>query len=229
MKNRERIDLNRLLAEVLLCGILLTLMTDGLIGAARQRRSLAKGQPTSGRETAEAGEITRTQYDSNRDSAVPAQLSEEMHGALPAAQGAAGNGEISGSGAAHPSGAISRYDEFLKKFHDTETALSSLRQTGTGDRTGVERRNTASAQLRYWETQLNSLYQAVMGVLPDEEAAVLARDQQDWRKLREETAAAAVRDAAGSPKESTEYTLSQVESTRKRAYELLERYRDRLE
>lgn len=215
MKNREKIDLNRLLAGVLLCGILLSLITDGLIGAARNRRALV--------------ESAGTQYKRDGDSGGLAQFSGGTYDALPVAQDADAGGEIAAPGADYPSAAVSRYDEFLKKFQDTEMALSTLRQTETGDRTGVERKNTASAQLRYWETQLNSLYQAVMGVLSDEEAAVLARDQQDWRRLREETAAAAVRDAAGSSKESTEYTLSQAESTRKRAYELLERYRDQLQ
>jgi Trk K+ transport system NAD-binding subunit len=114
-----------------------------------------------------------------------------------------------------------------KRVRDVET-IARIRAAEKKNQSDVERQNSASSQLRYWETQMNSVYQTIMSVLSTEEAAVLARDQQDWKKQREQNAAEAARNLAGSRQESTEYTLSQAEATRERAYELLERYRDRL-
>ena len=121
-----------------------------------------------------------------------------------------------------------RYEEFRRKFRETEETIARMRAAENKNQSDVERQNSASSQLRYWETQMNSVYQTIMSVLSTEEAAVLSRDQQDWKKQREKDAAEAARNSAGSRQESTEYTLSQAEATRQRAYELLERYRDRL-
>ncbi len=116
-----------------------------------------------------------------------------------------------------------KYEEFLAKFQDTERTLNRMES-------GRERDGRTSSQavseLRYWETQLNLLYSTIMAALPEEEAVSLAREQQEWRKERERTAAEAAKNESVVQGQSREYTLSQARSTRDRAYELLEQYKD---
>ena len=103
-----------------------------------------------------------------------------------------------------------------------------MRELSSDNKSEAEIRSEAASELRYWETQMNALYQTLMEILPDEKAAVLSRDQQDWQKEREEKAARAAQSPADQSG-GTEYTLSQAESTRARSYELLEKYRSELE
>ena len=121
-----------------------------------------------------------------------------------------------------------RYEEFRRKFRETEETLERLQSGRPGDERSVTRKNQAVSELRYWETQLNSLYSCIMAALPQNEAETLAREQQDWRRKRDEKASAAARESAGNPEQSAEYTRMQAKATKDRAYELLERYRDRI-
>ena len=77
-----------------------------------------------------------------------------------------------------------RYEEFRKKFRETEETLERLQSGRPGDERSVTRKNQAVSELRYWETQLNSLYSCIMAVLPRDEAEALAREQQEWRRRR---------------------------------------------
>ena len=121
-----------------------------------------------------------------------------------------------------------RYEEFRKKFRETEETLERLQSGRPGDERSVTRKNQAVSELRYWETQLNSLYSCIMAVLPRDEAEALAREQQEWRRRRDEKASAQARGSAGGPEQGAEYTRVQAKATKARAYELLERYKDRM-
>ena len=115
-----------------------------------------------------------------------------------------------------------------RKFRETEETLDRLQSGRPGDERSVTRKNQAVSELRYWETQLNSLYSCIMAARPQNEAETLAREQQDWRRKRDEKASAAARESAGNPEQSAEYTRIQAEATKDRAYELRERYKDRI-
>lgn len=198
-------------------GLLLTLLTDGVVYRARARRI----EPAASGAAAAAEASGGGPGDSESAAEAGAKGGSLVSGKVESSAGVVGP-------TAHTEEGGSRYDEFLKKFQDTENTLLEISRRNSRGRTGAEQKQEASAQLRYWETQLNALYQTIMSYLTDEEAAVLAREQQDWRRAREEKAAGVAKNSAGSPKESTEYMLSQAESTKERAYALLERYRDKL-
>lgn len=198
-------------------GLLLTLLTDGVVYRARARRI----EPAASGAAAAAEASGGGPGDGESAAEARAKGGSLVYGKVESSAGVMGP-------TAHTEEGGSRYDEFLKKFQDTENTLLEISRRNSRGRTGAEQKQEASAQLRYWETQLNALYQTIMSYLTDEEAAVLAREQQDWRRAREEKAAGATKNSAGSPKESTEYMLSQAESTKERAYALLERYRDKL-
>ena len=223
----RRTKLNRLIILMLAAGILLTLAVNGAVAGARKRR--AGEQPPGTEETAEAVSGMENGGTEGENYGPGFQIREtEKAGDPPATASSEEVQATIGPGGAHGAQSPGSYEDFLKKFGETEETIARIRASESKNQSDVERQNSASSQLRYWETQMNSVYQTIMSLLSTEEAAVLARDQQDWKKQREQDAAEAARNSAGSRQESTEYTLSQAEATRQRAYELLERYRDRL-
>ena len=222
----RRNKLNRLVLLTLAAGILLTLAVNCAVEGARKRRT--GGQQAGPAEVAEVV-IPEGSGSSEAENYGPGYQIRETEEA--AGSPASSSGEVQaavGPGGAFGGQTPGSYEDFLRKFRETEETIARMRAAENKNQSDVERQNSASSQLRYWETQMNSVYQTIMSVLSTEEAAVLSRDQQDWKKQREKDAAEAARNSAGSRQESTEYTLSQAEATRQRAYELLERYRDRL-
>ena len=222
----RRNKLNRVVFLMLAAGILLTFAVNGAIAGARKRRA---GEPRHGpAEIAEASAGAGSGASEGENYGPGYQIPEtEEADASPAPS----SGEVQatiGPGGAYGTQSPGSYEDFQRKFRETEDTIARIRASENKNQSEVERQNAASTQLRYWETQMNSVYQTIMSVISTEEAAVLSRDQQDWKKQREKDAAEAARNSAGSRLESTEYTLSQAEATRQRAYELLERYRDRL-
>ena len=220
MKNRK---LNRLILAMLCFGFLFTFMTQSAVNAARRRFSADAPQETAAVSPAGA---YYAEAHPEAGTALPAE--EKGPGAGLKKNGGGADAETighAGPGTAVRSGQT-KYDEFKSKFGETERAIARLTQNADGGAGGVARKNAAASQLRYWETQLNSLYQTILDRLSKEEAAVLARDQQDWKKQRDDLAAEAVRNLAGEQQNSTEYTLTRASATRDRAYELLERYKD---
>ena len=221
----RRNKLNRLILLMLAAGILMTAVVNGAVGNARRRRAAAE-------ETEIAANVEPSPAETAPSDAVqygPGYLPAKADDAAEDAESSAGDAQgIVGPGGNYGPQSPGTYEEFLRKFGETEETIARIRAAEKKNQSDVERQNSASSQLRYWETQMNSVYQTIMSVLSTEEAAVLARDQQDWKKQREQNAAEAARNSAGRRQESTEYTLSQAEATRERAYELLERYRDRL-
>lgn len=116
------------------------------------------------------------------------------------------------------------YYEYLKSSLDeTELRNSSIRKENRGS-PNIKQLNIFSAELKDWERKLEIIYDEIMRSLDDQQAEVLAKQQQEWRLQRDILATEAAMKASGS-KASLEYVKSQVESTRLRAYELLEEYR----
>lgn len=223
----RRNKLNRLIVLMLAAGILLTLAVNAAIAGDRKRRA---GGPQAGpAEIAEAAAGTGSGGPDGENYGPGYQIRETEEAAD--FQEPSSSGEVQatiGPGGAFGGQNPGSYEDFQRKFRETEETIERIRAAENKNQSEVERQNAASSQLRYWETQMNSVYQTIMSVISTEEAAVLSRDQQDWKKQREKDAAEAARNSAGSRQESTEYTLSQAEATRQRAYELLERYRERL-
>lgn len=210
--------LNRIILVLLVTGLFVTLCVNGAVAAARARAERARSEKEA--ETALSAELSETLDAAGESSRLSSGVSTE-------------GGVVTGPGAAdaieqsdYYSG--SRYEEFQKKFSDTEDLLSRMRTRSSSEMTETERRSEASSELRYWETQMNALYQTLMEILPDEKAAVLSRDQQDWQKKRESAAAEASKNNSSDQSSGTEYILSEAESTRTRAYELLEKYKSEL-
>ena len=222
----RRNKLNRVVFLMLAAGILLTIAVNSAVAGARKRR--AGGQNAGTAEIAESAAGAGNGA-SEGENYGPGYQIPETEEAADSSETSSGDVQATiGPGGAYGAQTPGSYEDFQRKFRETEDTIARIRASENKNQSEVERQNAASSQLRYWETQMNSVYQTIMSVISTEEAAVLSRDQQDWKKQREKDAAEAARNSAGSRQESTEYTLSQAEATRQRAYELLERYRDRL-
>ena len=83
---------------------------------------------------------------------------------------------------------------------------------------------SAESELKMWESELNTIYTALLAALSQKDAAGLAQEQQEWMQNRE--AKAAESSGKGGSMESLGYAAALVSITRDRAYELVERYED---
>lgn len=201
MINRK---LNQILLALLIFGALVTFWTGEAVRNAREGRAVEASSGTgAGNDGGEAVQDLNETYISPGD-----------------------GGTFSGPAAPAKRKPTGKYEEFRKKFLETEETLKRLEERGGAGERSVAKKNQALSELRYWETQLNSLYSCIMSAVSGEEAALLAKEQQEWRKERDQKAAAAAKGAAGNPGQSAEYARLQAEETRQRAYELLERYKE---
>lgn len=82
----------------------------------------------------------------------------------------------------------------------------------------------ASYEYRLWDAELNQIYQSIMEVISDKESDGLRVRERRWIRKRDEAAKNASKKYKGGAMENVEYTSSLAESTRERAYELLELY-----
>lgn len=82
-------------------------------------------------------------------------------------------------------------------------------------------KTSAETEVKMWDKELNTVYNALLGVLPQEEAEALAKEQNEWTRDRESAAAGQSGKGDGV---GVSYAASLVELTRNRAYELADRY-----
>ena len=82
-------------------------------------------------------------------------------------------------------------------------------------------KTSAETEVLMWDKELNTVYNALLEVLPQEQKEDLAKEQNEW--VREREIAAAGQSGKGDGV-GVSYAASLVELTRNRAYELADRY-----
>ncbi len=112
------------------------------------------------------------------------------------------------------------YEERLNDIDNTIKKMENSDNSNTAD----GKREAVEYKYRLWDTQLNQIYQSVMDVLSEREADELRVRERRWIRKRDKAAKNASARYKGSSMESVEYTSSLADSTRDRAYELLELY-----
>ena len=115
-----------------------------------------------------------------------------------------------------------------RKITGTGWARSRIRfktweNSGSANTTDAMREAVAY-EYRLWDAELNQIYQAIMAVLPDEETDTLRGRERRWIRERDTAAKQAAERYKGGTMENVEYTASLANSTRDRAYELLDLY-----
>lgn len=116
------------------------------------------------------------------------------------------------------------YYEYIKKSLDeTKIRNQGIRKENQSG-SNIRQLNIFSSELKDWERKLDIIYDEILRSVDEQQAEALAKQQQEWRLQRDLLATEAASKESGS-KASLEYVKSQVESTRLRAYGLLEEYR----
>lgn len=82
----------------------------------------------------------------------------------------------------------------------------------------------AENERKLWEAELDGIMKALEGRLDSAQVEDLYAEQREWRRDKESKALEAGRRQSGSALEEVEYSVSLAESTRARAYELVEEY-----
>ena len=121
----------------------------------------------------------------------------------------------------------SYYLQSRKRLEELDNQIQQMRD-GQVESTAYSIKALADTELKLWETELSSIYMQIMDKLNSDEETALARDQRQWMNTRDAAAEKAAPKTSGGSIESAEYTASLAASTRQRAYDLLESYRNYL-
>ena len=92
------------------------------------------------------------------------------------------------------------------------------------DASAYSMKATAESELKLWEGEMNTVYNALLDRMDQEEAAELAAEQQTWMKNREARAVENSAKNSAANLEGVGVTASLASLTRKRTYELVDRY-----
>ena len=112
--------------------------------------------------------------------------------------------------------------DYRQRLMDLDSQIQKMREQET-DSNVYSIKTSAETELRMWEGELNSIYNALLELLPQEDAARLASEQQEWLKTRETRAAENTGKSGGSV-DRIGYSATMASLTRDRAYELAGRY-----
>lgn len=114
--------------------------------------------------------------------------------------------------------------DYRKRLEELDTQILKMREEET-DSNVYSIKTSAETELKLWEGELNSIYNALMEMLSQEDAAKLASEQQEWLKNRDARAAESSGRNSGSM-EGISYAATLAGLTRDRAYELVGRYEE---
>lgn len=115
--------------------------------------------------------------------------------------------------------------DYRKRLEDLDTQILKMREEET-DSNVYSIKTSAETELKMWENELNTIYNALLEMLSQEDAAQLASEQQDWLKNRDARAAESSGKGSGGSVDSIGYAATLVSLTRDRAYELTGRYEE---
>ena len=112
---------------------------------------------------------------------------------------------------------------FKKKLGEIDSLIKNMQGSEASTNTDALKK-VADYEYYLWDTELNHIYQAILEGMTEEEAQDLKTEERAWIRSRDLAAKKASSKFGGGTMESLEYTASLSDSTRSRAYELLEQY-----
>lgn len=126
-------------------------------------------------------------------------------------------GDISTAGAAY----------YQKHLAELDARIQKMREN-SGDSNTYSMKGLADKELKLWNQEMNAIYTAVSDGLDDEARQALEEAQRTWIKDRDAKAEETAKKYSGGSLEGLEYTASLAESTRGRAYDLVDEYMEAL-
>lgn len=115
---------------------------------------------------------------------------------------------------------------YRSRLAELENRIQKNREKQNVSNSSNLAKSLADSELKLWDNELNLIYGEIKDALDDDEAAELIEEERAWIRERDRKAVEAAKASAGGSLESVEYTASLAESTRARAYELLDRYEE---
>lgn len=118
---------------------------------------------------------------------------------------------------------VTTLDGYRKKLNEIDGLIQNMQGSEASSNTDSLKK-VADYEYYLWDTELNHIYQAILEGMTEEEAQDLKTEERAWIRNRDLAAKKAASKFGGGTMESLEYTASLSDSTRTRAYELLEQY-----
>lgn len=118
---------------------------------------------------------------------------------------------------------VTTLDGYRKKLNEIDGLIQNMQGSEASSNTDSLKK-VADYEYYLWDTELNHIYQAILEGVNEEEAQDLKTEERAWIRSRDLAAKKAASKFGGGTMESLEYTASLSDSTRTRAYELLEQY-----
>lgn len=113
---------------------------------------------------------------------------------------------------------------YRERLVELDAQIQKSRENQSASNVNASAKNAASSELKLWDNELNLVYNEIMDRLNETQAAALVKEEREWIKERDRMAAEAAKASSGGSLESVEYTVSLAETTRMRAYELVDTY-----
>lgn len=112
---------------------------------------------------------------------------------------------------------------YRKRLNDLDAQIQKMREEEK-DPNVYSIKTSAETEVKMWDSEMNTVYNALLAILPQEEAEALAKEQKEWLKTRESSAA----EQSGKTGNvgGITYSSSLVNLIRDRAYELADRYEE---
>ena len=112
---------------------------------------------------------------------------------------------------------------YRKRLNDPDAQIQKMREEEK-DPNVYSIKTSAETEVKMWDSEMNTVYNALLAILPQEEAEALAKEQKEWLKTRESSAA----EQSGKTGNvgGITYSSSLVNLIRDRAYELADRYEE---
>lgn len=115
--------------------------------------------------------------------------------------------------------------DYRQRLVDLDNQIEKLRKEDK-DSSAYSLKASAESELRLWEGEMNTIYNALLDELDDEGAASLAAEQQEWMKGREARAVENNAKNGAGNLEGVGVTAALTALTRSRAYDLVDRYEE---
>lgn len=113
---------------------------------------------------------------------------------------------------------LTELDVQIRKSRESQAS------SGTNLNSNSQTQNSVSGELKLWDNELNVVYDEILSRLDEKQAGELVEEERQWMKERDRLASEAAKASSDDAQESVEYTASLAESTRLRAYELVNAY-----
>lgn len=161
------------------------------------------------------------------EAALPGAAETDAGPGVAAAAYSAGPGAGADAAAETSGDSGNEYAKWQRRLNELDSQIQTMRDEQTGS-AAVSIKAMADTELNLWEKEMGSIYGEIMEQLDELGREELARTQRQWMNERDAAAEKVIPSNSGSSIESAEYTASLAESTRARAYALLEEYQEYL-